>query len=158
MTFHCITLHMPWAFWVLRGWKTIETREHGRFAGLVGKRFGVHVSQKWDTKAFALASRYLTEEQLAITMLLDPEHWFGRIICTAQCDAHRQLTRKDARKALIECRTRRYGNFLSQARETYRIPTRGYQGLWRYCETEGNLYPPAISQAVTANNQQTKSH
>lgn len=35
-TIKCISMWQPWAWWVMRGWKTIETRTHNRFKGLAG--------------------------------------------------------------------------------------------------------------------------
>jgi hypothetical protein len=40
-----ISLHQPWATWVALGWKTIETRMHARFKGLVGQRIAIHAAQ-----------------------------------------------------------------------------------------------------------------
>ena len=41
-----ITLYMPEALFVSLGWKTIETRTHHRFKGLVGKRIAIHAAKK----------------------------------------------------------------------------------------------------------------
>ena len=46
-----ISLWRPWCFWVMLGWKTIETRTHDRFANMMGKRIGIHAAQKWDDEA-----------------------------------------------------------------------------------------------------------
>jgi len=43
-----ISLHRPWAQWVALGLKTVETRTHDRFKGLVGQRIAIHAAQKWD--------------------------------------------------------------------------------------------------------------
>ena len=42
----------PWASFVAMKWKTIETRTHERFKGLVGERIAIHATLKVDKTAF----------------------------------------------------------------------------------------------------------
>jgi hypothetical protein len=125
-----ISLWMPWANWVMLEWKPIETRTHKRFAGLVGKRIGIHASIKWDHSAISAARPYLTAEQIVQT-----ESFLrigGAILGTALVTEHRRLTADDSQGALIECKTERYGLFLSDVKVEPVIPCRGKQGIWYY--------------------------
>ena len=131
----CITLNMPWANWVALGWKPIETRTHERFKGLVGQRIGIHASLKWDSKALGLAEPYLTGYQVGRTA--EFLRIGGAIICTAFVEDFRRLTEADAKDALIECKTTRYGLVLRAVAQVEAIPCRGFQGIWNY-----DLTPP----------------
>lgn len=72
-----ITLYQPWATWIVRGWKTIETRTHNKFACLIGKTILIHAGQKTD--ASAINNPYLTKEQL----LYNPDEVInGYILCS----------------------------------------------------------------------------
>lgn len=57
-----ITLYQPWATWIMRRWKTIETRTHNRFVKLLGKSVLIHAGQQTD--ATAAWNPYLTEEEI----------------------------------------------------------------------------------------------
>jgi hypothetical protein len=58
-----ISLAQPWASWVAMGWKTIETRNHRRFACLVGRRIAIHASKSWDYSCMAMAEEFMSAEQ-----------------------------------------------------------------------------------------------
>lgn len=127
-----ISLHRPWAEWVLLGIKPIETRTHQRFRNLVGKRIGIHAAEHWDSEWLDKARAYLNETQIAYTQKLKTVGGGGCIKGTVFVLEHRPLTEIDAPKALIECRTvQRYGLVLKDPAE-WSIPfvTRGYQGIW----------------------------
>ena len=130
-TIPIISLWMPWANWVMLGWKTIETRLHRRFTGLAGKRIGIHAACKWDDKAFAAAKPYLTYDQYARS-----ENFLrigGAILGTVGTSAHRLLQSWDAKYALIECSSvQRYGLVLYDPQTIEAIPAKGKQGIW-YC-------------------------
>jgi hypothetical protein len=129
-----ITLHRPWADWVGLGWKTIETRTHERFRSLVGQRIAIHASLKWDEDAIEAARYYLLPWQLAAShaFRLD-EQISGRVLCTAIVAAHRLLTATDARAALIECHTRRFGLFLTDRHfMAPAVKAKGHQGIWNW--------------------------
>lgn len=48
MIYPVITLYQPWATWIMRGWKTIETRTHNRFACLDHKTILIHAGKITD--------------------------------------------------------------------------------------------------------------
>jgi hypothetical protein len=128
-----ISLWMPWANWVVLGWKPIETRLHKKFYGLVGKEIGIHASQKWDTTALEAAKPYLWES-----------HWEksqsflkigGAIIGTVCVVEARELTAKDSKGALIDCGSvKRHGLYLAYPKVIEAIPAKGKQGIWYYKE------------------------
>lgn len=59
----CISLYQPWASAIAYGWKTIETRTHERFRGLVGERIGIHAGKKWDKHALEIWKKSIGPEQ-----------------------------------------------------------------------------------------------
>src|SRR5689334_13020773 len=63
MIYPVITLYQPWATWIMRGWKTIETRTHNKFSRLEGKRILIHAGLTTD--ADAINNPYLTKQQLS---------------------------------------------------------------------------------------------
>lgn len=133
-TMPCISLWQPWAQWVALGWKTIETRTHRRFAGLAGKTIAIHATQHWDVCAVVTAQEWLTPDMIRDTVemrLMSKQSLGGAIICTARVTSHRALDAGDSAGALIECKTQRYGLFLSDVRKVEPIPTKGRQGLFR---------------------------
>jgi hypothetical protein len=126
----CITLWAPWANWVSLRWKTIETRTHSRFAGLVGKRIGIHAGLFWDATAIAQALPYLSPERIELSKAFPRVG--GNVLCTAMVSEQRWLTAEDSPAALIDCGSvRRHGLFLTDIRslpaceETY---VKGRQG------------------------------
>jgi hypothetical protein len=126
--FPVITLYQPWATWIMRGWKTIETRTHNRFASLNGKTILIHAGQTTDAEA--INNPYLTKEQL----LLNPDEMInGFILGSAKVHASMQLDYTHAANALIECETKRYGLFLYGVKR-WEIPIKekGEMGIWYY--------------------------
>jgi hypothetical protein len=136
MTTPIITLQRPWAYWVLLGLKSIETRTHSRFRSLVGQRIGIHAGQQWDDSALKIAGPYLGEQRLGqwrnareYADLWEP----GVICCTALVNDARPLTIQDERAAMIECKTPRYGLILSDIVPLAEpVPARGQQGIWQH--------------------------
>jgi len=128
-TIPIISLWMPWANWVVLGWKGIETRLHKRFYSLVGKEIGIHASQKWDDTALEAAKPYLW-----------PPHWEathsflrigGALIGTVCVVDARELTSEDSKRALIDCGSvKRHGLYLAYPKSIEAIPMRGKQGIW----------------------------
>jgi hypothetical protein len=125
-----VSLWMPWAFWIPRRWKRIETRTHDRFKSLVGKRIAIHAAMKWDKDAIDLASPYLSDEQIVQSRKFLKIG--GAIICTAMVTDGRWLTAEDSPLALIDCgETKRHGLFLDDVQvleEAIAMP--GKQGIW----------------------------
>lgn len=124
-----ISMWMPWAFWVSLEWKPIETRTHKRFAGLVGKRIGIHCSLKWDDAAIEAARNYMSLAQRIITNRMLKIS--GAIICTAFVKEFRKLTAADSQLALIDCGSvERHGLILEDVQTIEAIPCKGKQGIW----------------------------
>ena len=127
----CITLWQPWATWIVRGWKTIETRTHPRFKSLAGKRIGIHAGMMIDDSPLVVSNNYLKREQI----LYKPEEVVqGYLLGSALVDDFRRCTKLDSKEALIDCEySMRWGLVLSDIR---RAPTpikiKGAQGIWTY--------------------------
>lgn len=63
-----LTLHQPWASWIVAGWKTGETRTSSRVLKMLdGRFFYVHAGQAWDSTAIDTAHEWLKPEQVATT-------------------------------------------------------------------------------------------
>lgn len=129
MIYPVITLHQPWATWIMREWKEIETRTHGRFASLQGKTILIHAGKKTD--ATAKDNIFLTKEQL----LYKPEEIInGHILGSAYVDATGWLCGDEYENeaALIET-TNRYRLFLQDVEKFIEpIPEQGERGIWYY--------------------------
>lgn len=128
-----ITLYQPWATWIIRGWKTIETRTHNRFACLDHKTILIHAGQTTDPSAFN--NPYLTKEQLTY----EPDEIVnGFILGGAYVQYLGCLDPDDGVNALIECETLRYGLLLDQIKKFDQpIPAKGGMGIW-YFDTDLN--------------------
>jgi hypothetical protein len=127
MVISVISLWQPWAQWVSIGLKSIETRLHPRFASLVGQRIAIHAAARWDDSAYISALKYQPFPMIACRRVKPG-------ICGSVFVAeHRECTSADARVALIECETRRYGLILQDPRVcAVVIPVAGSQGIWKY--------------------------
>ena len=128
MIYPVITLYQPWATWIMREWKTIETRTHNRFACLEGQRILIHAGLRTDMNA--INNPYLTNEQL----LFNPDEMInGFILGSAFVNDFRELTFNASQRALIECKTKTYGLFLEKIdRWKIPIPEKGKMGIWYY--------------------------
>lgn len=128
-----ITLYQPWATWIMRGWKPIETRTHDRFKSLLNKKILIHAGQKTDQSA--INNPYLTKEQL----LFNPDEMInGFILGNAFVYNIRRLDSQDAKKALIECDTERYGLELSHINKFEEpIACKGEMGIWYFDLEDG---------------------
>lgn len=126
-----ITLYQPWATWIMREWKTIETRTHARFACLKGKTILIHAGQTTDNSELATKNPYLTLDQI----LYDPEDMInGYLLGTARVYDFQPLNDSHSEKALIDCgNTKRYGLFLDMVNE-FETPiyVKGEMGIWYY--------------------------
>jgi hypothetical protein len=126
-----ISLWQPWASWVAWGWKTIETRTHNRFASLIGQRIGIHAAKTFDPRARNMAGGYLSDGQARSAGRSGDTYPRG-IICTALVKDYRVLIPDDAPRALIECRTLRFGLFLEEVHKIDPpLRCKGRQGIWR---------------------------
>lgn len=126
-----ITLYQPWATWIMREWKTIETRTHNRFSSLKGKTILIHAGQRTDDSNAAIRNPYLTQEQI----LFNPDEVVnGCILGSAFVYDFMALTDHDSKGALIDCGTvERYGLFLESVNKFEKpIPAKGEMGIWYY--------------------------
>jgi len=124
-----ITLYQPWATWIVRGWKTIETRTHSRFSGLLGKTILIHAGMLTDHAA--ATNKYLTHEQI---MESPNEVVNGFIIGKAFVHKFGPLNSLHSREALIDCaNVERWGLFLSKIEKFPEpIPCKGEMGIWYF--------------------------
>ncbi len=127
-----ITLWQPWATWIMRGWKKIETRIHPRFECLNGKRIGIHAGLRVDDSPIVTHNPYLTREQI----IFQPEDVVcGFLLGSALVTGFRRLNDRDSNDALIDCgwKQARWGLFLSDIRLAPKpIKIRGAQGIWTF--------------------------
>lgn len=143
MIYPAITLYQPWATWIVRGWKTIETRTHARFSSLKGKTILIHSGQKTDE--WGIHNRYLTQEQI----LAKPEEMInGYILGAAYVYDFKLLDHSHSKDALIDCGNfTRYGLFLKDIEKfDSPIECKGEMGIWYYdmenkCKVKKNSYP-----------------
>ena len=130
----CISIHQPWAAWIALGWKTIETRTHDRFKGLVGERIAIHATKKWDNHANRESQRYRDEKGGCHNLSNKPYYqgFKGCILCTAFVKEHRLLKTGDSVDALIDCTySHLYGLILEDIKPlTLPIPWKGHQGIF----------------------------
>lgn len=129
MIYPVITLYQPWATWVIRGWKTIETRTHNRLYCLRKKTVLIHAGQKLDKSA--MDNIYLTKEQLSF----NPEEIVhSAILGSVYIDETGLLCGDDYenKSALIYTKDR-YGLFLEKIEQFAEpIPAKGDMGIWYY--------------------------
>src|ERR1035437_8721493 len=92
-----ITLYQPWATWIIRTWKDIETRTHNKFASLEGHYILIHAGKTTDESA--INNPYLTKEQI----LENPDEMInGFIIGKAYCYQFEILDDRFSKRALID--------------------------------------------------------
>jgi hypothetical protein len=126
-----ISMWQPWASWVAWGWKTIETREHSRFACLVNQRIAIHAAKRLDRRALREAAPFLCGSQVFQMVEQKDSLPYGAIICCAFVTEHRLLTLNEAPCALIECATPRFGLFLTDVVPLDKpVSARGFQGIF----------------------------
>ncbi len=131
-TLPCISIHRPWALWVREGWKTIETRTHNRFRGLIGKRIAIHASKTWDSNAMAAARKWLTPEmEVATYHQRTTAQGSGEIVAIATVSAFGLLSPIHESRAMIECATTRFGLYLTDIQPFDGPRVRGQQGIFR---------------------------
>lgn len=124
-----ITLYQPWATWIIRGWKLIETRTHDKFKSLSGKRILIHAGLRTDESA--AANPYLTKEQI----LYKPDEVInGYILGECLVQDFRKLNNSHSQHALIDCGSvERWGLFLNEIMMLDKpIPVKGEMGIWYF--------------------------
>lgn len=130
-----ITLYRPWAGWVVRRLKTIETRMHTRLRSLVGQTIAIHAGRVFDKNAYAEATRYRPLDELSET-----EEHAGEIVGLAKAVAWRELGPADSKAALIDCSSvKRFGLFLEHVHALAQpIPATGHQWIWDWTPPSEN--------------------
>ncbi len=126
-----ITLYQPWATWIMREWKTIETRTHNRFQCLKGQTILIHAGQKTDYSEVATKNNYLTWEQICYK----PEELVnGFILGHVHVSGFKKLDVSHSKSALIDCEhTERWGLFLEKIHcFDVPIPVQGEMGIWYF--------------------------
>jgi len=107
-----ITLWQPWATLVALKLKTIETRNHDRFKGLVGQRIAIHAARKFDMEGL-LVSRMLDSGRFGhgVSSLLAMENITrfalltrGKLVCTARVE--QAVWARDCSSSVVELETR----------------------------------------------------
>lgn len=124
-----ITLYQPWATWIIRGWKPIETRTHNRFQCLNKKWILIHAGKTTDAQA--INNPYLTKEQL----LHNPDEMInGFIIGGAFVHDFKPLDERHSKEALIDCASvQRFGLFLHKVYPLIEpIEINGEMGIWYF--------------------------
>lgn len=129
--FPVITLYQPWATWIMRGWKTIETRTHDRFSSLKGKTILIHSGMTVDGSDYVIRNPYLTTEQI----LFNPDEVVsGFILGSVYVAESKPLDHSHSKASLIDCeKTQRFGLFLENAfKFDQPIPVKGEMGIWYF--------------------------
>lgn len=124
-----ITLYQPWATWIMRGWKTIETRTHNKFGCLIGKTILIHAGLTTD--ATAINNPYLTHEQL----IHNPDEMVnGYILGSVLVKSFGLLSEIHSKDALIDCKnTTRFGLYLKEINPfKMGIRVNGEMGIWYF--------------------------
>lgn len=131
-----ITLWQPWASWIAWGWKTIETRRHGRFRGLEWRRIAIHAGRRWDANALRLAKPWLSREQYALA-LNRAAYPTGAILCTARVQAVRWLREGPDSRAALCVADGLFGLVLADIQKLDpAVPAKGHQGVWYWTPPE----------------------
>ncbi len=121
-----ITLHQPWAQWVIEGFKPWETRIHARFKGLKGKNILIHASKTYNSDG-------------ALVIHASPSYPQGVILGICFVKAVKWLGLEHCKEANIDCYgVKRFGLQLEVIEKFDKpIPAKGSQGIWNY-EMEEN--------------------
>lgn len=117
-----ITVHQPWAQWVIDGHKPIETRTHQRFKCLVGKTILIHSSQKFNDEGCLYYHNSVGYKN-------------GVILGAVYVKEFRELDKHDSEDANINCGSsiKRYGLILTDFEKFDEpIPAKGGQGIWYF--------------------------
>jgi hypothetical protein len=134
-----ITLWQPWATWIARGWKTIETRGHDRFRKLAEHWIAIHAGGRMDNSLTLNEARALmTNDQKNRCGPIWPPKFGpsmpGRaIVCVAFVSQVRWLTEADSIAALCPCYGSRFGLVLTNVIPLeHPIAADGHQGVWKW--------------------------
>ena len=146
-----ISMWAPWILWVFLGWKTIETRDHNKFARLLGKTIILHAARRYDKDAIALAERY--DKRVHHTLDYAKLWCYPRgLVGSVFVKAIRPLSAADSNAALIDCSSlKKYGLILENPQLfPVPFPIKGRQGIF-YVRKAGNVYVEVLN-TVSAKN------
>lgn len=143
---NAITCHQPWATLIALGYKTIETRTHDRFRGLVGERIAIHAGKKWDADGRRHAVRHLYRRGLGAYSVCElddqAQEDMGKVVCTAVVKEARWLGRDDSDAALCDA-AGLFGLVLTDVvRLNPAVPATGRQGIWKWEPPKGEAQCP----------------
>jgi hypothetical protein len=127
-----ITLKRPWANLIEMGAKTIETRTHNRFRGLVGQRIAIHAGKGWDEYAIRQANEYINIQDWQVRGRA------GQILCTVEVWGFEQLGEWHSKAALCDCSSGNlYGLFLRNIEYVTDLTViKGRLGAWDWEPTD----------------------
>lgn len=141
----CISLWRPWGLAIVSGLKTIETRTHKHYRGLVGQRIGIHNTRHWDKDAADIMRPYLGSLEGGYGWFFQKElHPAMAIIGTVYVAEFRELydTWNDQQAALCTITNNRWGLVLTEPRPLKQpIMVSGKRGTWSY-EIQEDLCQP----------------
>lgn len=125
-----ITLYQPWATWIMRQWKEIETRTHDHFKSLNKQTILIHAGMKTDDSDLAIKNPYLSKEKI----IYKPDEVInGYILGSAFVYDFGRLAPSHSQRALIECSTQRWGLFLRDVKVFEQpIKVAGEMGIWYF--------------------------
>lgn len=135
-----ISLHEPYASLIMWGWKTIETRTHPRFAGLVNQTIIIHATKNRlfvkdpDTIVEILNYLHTVQKQFFVNYLNSDyfDKTFGKLLGTVLVTDFGALNHSHSKKALIDCsKNNRFGIILEDPKQ-FKTPKlyRGHQGIF----------------------------
>lgn len=134
-----ISLHEPYASLIMWGWKTIETRTHQKFKGLLRETILIHATQNkhfLNSEIISEIIQYLSpEKEKEFLEYLHSSYFettFGRLLGTVNVFHFGKLTGIHSQKAMIDCsHTLRYGLHLKNPRVLKApISWKGHQGIF----------------------------
>lgn len=127
-----LSLHQPWATWIARARKTIETRPHARYRGLLGRQISIHAAMRLERAAWVIAAPYQPigwEGHPA--EFGTPQMPAGALVATAVISGVRPMTTMDCYDALCDWSPGRWAYVFCDVRPLRDpIYLRGHQGIW----------------------------
>lgn len=125
----CLTVHQPWATWIVEGWKDVENRTWStNYRG----RLWIHAGKTWDAGAFDWARQTFGKEA---DDHIKPESEYPRGAIIGHVELCQITTATDN-----PWWTGSFGWLLTEPVATEPEPKRGYQQLW----IAGNAPPQKV--------------
>ena len=132
-----ISLHEPWASFIMWGWKSIETRTHDRFRSLENQKIVIHATKNLSfLKNDSSYLQYMTPEQLKFFRLnISNKHFInsaGKLLGTVEVVGFSLLDSYCSERAMIDCSIeKRFGLFLRKPKR-FENPVlfKGTQGIF----------------------------